>query len=116
MLIHNIFGLDMAYLKYFYLIVFISISLLFSGCEIEEKSEYTPTYSKITPVQKDVYIFGVHPLHNPKRLFEVYQPMIDFINKDLKNAELRLEASRNYPAYDKKLFAGHFHFSLPNPY
>jgi len=34
----------------------------------------------------------------------------------LKRCELRLEASRNYPAYDKKLFAGHFHFALPNPY
>jgi len=27
-----------------------------------------------------------------------------------------LEASKNYDEYDKKLFSGHFDFSLPNPY
>ena len=42
--------------------------------------------------------------------------MVDYINEHLDNAELRLEASRNYASYDKKLFSGHFHFALPNPY
>ena len=100
-------------LRFLFLLIF---SFLFLGCDDREFAEYTPEYSTTPPLQKNVYIFGVHPLHNPKRLFEVYQPMIDYINKHLDNAELHLEASRNYPAYDKKLFAGDFHFSLPNPY
>ena len=102
--------------KFFVSVFFIISVAYFVACEKQEEVEYTPAYSSVAPLQKNVYIFGVHPLHNPKRLFEVYQPLIDYINANLKDAELRLEASRDYPAYDKKLFAGHFHFSLPNPY
>ena len=87
-----------------------------AACEKKNGADYVPIYSDTPPFQKNIYIFGVHPLHNPKRLFEVYQPMIAYINDRLDGAELRLEASRDYPSYDKKLFARHFHFSLPNPY
>lgn len=100
-------------------IFFLLSLLLFSACQEspEKETPYEPKYSTIAPLKnKHIYIFGVHPLHNPKRLFQVYQPMIDFINERLEGAELRLEASRDYPAYDKKLFAGYFHFALPNPY
>ena len=97
--------------------ILLSIILMFtSACEKGELSQYTPKYSNNAPIQKNIYIFGVHPLHNPKRLFEVYQPMIDYINARLTDSQLRLEASRNYASYNKKLFARHFDFSLPNPY
>ena len=98
--------------------IILSFILLFlSGCSQENSSQYEPQYSNVSPIEKkNIYIFGVHPLHNPKRLFEVYQPMVDYINARIKGSELRLEASRNYAAYDKKLFSGYFHFSLPNPY
>lgn len=99
----------------FRLLLFVCLAL-FTGFEGQQEDEYIPLYSRTAPLQKTVYIFGVHPLHNPKRLFEVYQPMLNYINTHLKGAQLQLEASRNYSAYDKKLFAGHFHFSLPNPY
>lgn len=93
------------------------IFIFIYGCQKKDVSEYEPQYSDNPPLnKKTVYIFGVHPLHNPKRLFEVYQPMINYINMRLKTGELRLEASRNYAAYNKKLFSGYFHFSLPNPY
>jgi phosphonate transport system substrate-binding protein len=42
--------------------------------------------------------------------------MLEYINEHLDESELRLEASRNYAEYDKKLFSGYFHFALPNPY
>ena len=102
--------------KTIYAILLLSILIFSVACEKKEEVEYTPKYSDVAPFQKNIYIFGVHPLHNPKRLFEVYQPMVDYINSHLTDSELRLEASRDYPAYDKKLFARHFHFSLPNPY
>ena len=94
------------------------LALFFAGCENDaSKDDYVPQYST-TPlfVAKPVYIFGVHPLHNSKRLFEVYEPMIDYINARLDNAKLRLESSRDYPSFDKKLLDGHFDFALPNPY
>ncbi len=90
---------------------------LFSGCEKnEDKLNYEPKYSDNPPFNEKVYIFGIHPLHNPKRLFEVYQPLVDYINSNLKDAKLKLEASRNYGAFEEKLYNGHFHFALPNPY
>ena len=78
--------------------------------------DYTPQYSSEPPGMSQVYLFGVHPLHNPKRLFEVYQPLVDYINLNITDARLKLQASRNYPAYDERLFNGDFHFALPNPY
>ena len=95
---------------------FLCLSMLFLiGCE-KKVEEYNPQYSDTQSVSKKVLIFGVHPLHNPKRLFEVYQPLVDHINNHLGNVKIKLEASRNYAAYNKKLFARHFDFSLPNPY
>lgn len=92
--------------------------LFYTGCQrTDEKNEYAAEYSAKAPlINKTVYTFGVHPLHNPKRLFEVYQPMIDYINKRLPNSELRLEASKDYESFDEKLFTGYFDFALPNPY
>lgn len=46
----------------------------------------------------------------------MYQPLVDHINNQLFNAKIKLEASRNYASYDKKLFSGYFDLSLPNPY
>jgi len=63
-----------------------------------------------------VYIFGIHPLHNPQRLFKVFEPMMAYLSAHIDGVSFKLEASRNYAAYDKKLYAKKFHFSLPNPY
>jgi phosphonate transport system substrate-binding protein len=63
-----------------------------------------------------VYVVGIHPLHNPKRLFEVYSPIIKHIETHIPGSTFRLEASRNYDEFDKKLYSGHFDFAMPNPY
>jgi phosphonate transport system substrate-binding protein len=62
------------------------------------------------------YVFAIHPLNNPVRLFEVYGPLIDYLNHHLSGSRFRLEASRNYEEFDKKLYARQFDFALPNPY
>lgn len=82
----------------------------------ESLDNYQPTLSKQSPLNNKIYIVGIHPLHNPKRLFEVYAPIIDFIDAQLPDVELKLEASRNYEEFDKKLYSGHFDFAMPNPY
>lgn len=102
--------------KRFFPILVIPFLFLFSGCDEHETTSYSPTYSDTLREDKKIYVFGVHPLHNPKRLFEVYQPLVDYINRHLSGVQLKLEASRNYAAYDEKLFGGYFHFALPNPY
>ena len=91
--------------------------ILFMGCENNTpKDAYTPTYASTPAFIRQEYIFGVHPLHNPKRLFEVYQPLMDYLNSQLGEKLFRLEASKNYDEFDNKLFSSHFDFALPNPY
>ncbi len=105
-----------SYFKNIFILFF--ILFLFSQCDkYTNESEYKPLYSD-TPIftQDKIYIFGVHPLHNPKHLFKIYQPMVKYINSRLDGSRLRLEASRNYASYDKKLQDTHFDFALPNPY
>lgn len=62
------------------------------------------------------YIIAVHPLHNPKRLFEVYQPLVELINDQSAGFALKFEASRDYAEFERKLHARKFHLALPNPY
>jgi phosphonate transport system substrate-binding protein len=94
----------------------LAMVLLASGCGKPEQSAYHPSSSaKGQPAVKE-YVVSIHPLHNPKRLTAVYGPIVDYINRNIPEAHFRLEASRNYEEYEKKLYAGHCAFSMPNPY
>jgi len=92
----------------------LSIFLL-AGCGKQEES-YQPGFSASPPVAGQEYIVGIHPLHNPKRLFEVYDPIVAYIEANIPGSHFKLEASRNYEEFDKKLNEGHFDFAMPNPY
>jgi phosphonate transport system substrate-binding protein len=72
----------------------------------------TTSANKILPE----YSFAVHPLHNPTKLFETYQPLIDYLNARLKGARLALEASRDYGAFEEKYNKRKPDFLLPNPW
>lgn len=91
------------------------------GCERAEPV-YAPRFSETPLESQEELIFGVHPLHNPHRLFEVYDPLITHLNQQLRknphfaHVKFRLEASINYNAYEKKLYTQEFAFALPNPY
>jgi phosphonate transport system substrate-binding protein len=62
------------------------------------------------------YHFAVHPLHNPAKLMQDYQPLIDYLNGGLHGAHLTLEASRDYPNFEEKYQARKPEFILPNPW
>lgn len=98
------------------LLVFLVGILLLSACDNSADNSYQPQIGSIPPAQQTVYIVGIHPLHNPQRLMAVYGPIIDYINSKIPEANFKLEASRNYAEFDKKLYAGHFDFAMPNPY
>ncbi len=89
--------------------------LLLTACGKQEES-YQPDFSGQAANGAKEYIVGIHPLHNPKRLFEVYGPLVSYIESNLPGTRLKLEASRNYEEFDKKLYSGHFDFAMPNPY
>ncbi|MDD1620070.1 MAG: phosphate/phosphite/phosphonate ABC transporter substrate-binding protein [Methylococcaceae bacterium] len=76
---------------------------------------YRPTFGAQSLGGEKEYIVGIHPLHNPKRLFDVYGPIVDAINAKIPAYRFKLEASRNYEEFEKKLYSGHFDFAMPNP-
>lgn len=98
----------------FLLLILLALGL--AGCGKEDTPAYMPTFGPPPKTANSVYLFGVHPLHNPKRLFEVYGPLVDYLNAHIEGVTFQLEASRNYAEFEKKLYAGHFQFALPNPY
>lgn len=101
-------------------LIFLLISLLaltlLSGCERNNTEKYQPDYSSNSPFTHKVYIFGVHPQRNPKKLHEVFGPMVDYLNQQLPDVRFIFEASRNFQSFDKKVNQRHFDFVLPNPY
>lgn len=60
-------------------------------------------------------VFGVHPLHNPRRLEVVFGPLVDELAR-ATGRPFRLEASRSYASFEDKLARRAFDFALPNPY
>lgn len=60
--------------------------------------------------------FAVHPLHNPARLIQAYQPLINHLNAQVPQARLELEASRDYAAFEEKYRSRKAEFLLPNPW
>lgn len=96
----------------------IFLLLFFEGCGTKQNKEYIPQYGDVpvVHVKKTEYIFAVHPLHNPERFFEIYQPLINYINSTVNDFSLKLESSKDYGSFEQKLYSRKFHFALPNPY
>jgi phosphonate transport system substrate-binding protein len=65
---------------------------------------------------KPHYHLAIHPLHNPKKLAEAYQPLVDYLNANIPQANFVLEASRDYQDYERKFRARTPEFLLPNPW
>lgn len=82
----------------------------------EQRQDELPQYGTQAPMGGKEYVFAIHPLHNPVRLFEIYGPLIDYLNRNIPEVTFRLEASRNYEEFENKLYARKFAFALPNPY
>lgn len=98
------------------IVLFLTLVVLFTGCFNDKKEIKEEVFIEKKNLNIKTYIFGVHPLLNSKKLFEVYQPLVDEINKNMTNAKIILESSRNYASFNKKMIDGHFDFALPNPY
>lgn len=89
-----------------------------TGCSREDSGGYTPQYSNTAPPVAERYVFGIHPLYNPQKLFEVFGPLVVYLNENLgiPKVKIVLEASSNYQAFNTKLERRALHFALPNPY
>lgn len=89
-----------------------------NGCMQSESAaqNYEPKFIDPSEAFVKSYSFAIHPLHNPTRLHEVFQPMIDYLNQHIDEAHFYLEASRDYSSFDNKLQNHTVDFALPNPY
>jgi phosphonate transport system substrate-binding protein len=92
------------------------LGLILVSCGNSDSPPYEPTFTDAPPSAETVYLFGVHPLHNPQRLYEVFSPLADYLSEQIPGVRFKLEASRNYATYEQKLYDSRFHFSLPNPF
>ena len=101
-------------MKNIWMVIFV---LLLVACGQHETGKTAETrYTSKVPEGSREYVFAIHPLDNPARMFEIYGPLIDYLNRNIPDAKFRLEASRNYEEFEKKLYAGKYEFALPNPY
>jgi len=76
-----------------------------------------PQYGSQQPFPKPpAYRLAVHPLHNPAKLVQAYQPLVDYLNVRLRGARLELEASLDYANFEGKYHARKPEFLLPNPW
>lgn len=91
-------------------------ALLLAACGKSQDASYEPRFSPQTHTELKEYVVGIHPLHNPQRLMEMYGPILEHMETAIPGVHFRLEASRNYEEFDKKLYSGRFDFAMPNPY
>lgn len=90
--------------------------ILFVSCTQKEEekplqyhsapADNKPKYNRLVP----------HPLYNPQKLSEVFQPIIDYLNRLVPDAHIVLEASRDYNAFEQKFRAREAEFIMPNPW
>ncbi|MFZ2957672.1 MAG: phosphate/phosphite/phosphonate ABC transporter substrate-binding protein [Candidatus Ozemobacteraceae bacterium] len=99
----------------FCILLVISV-VFFLHFQEKEKPDYIPHFKDTPETSIPTYIFGVHPLHSPTLFFEVYQPLVDFLNANMGNCKIVLEGSKDYQDFEEKLYANKFHIALPNPY
>ena len=93
------------------------LALALGGCG-DQAGEAGPKYSARpqTPVNEKVYRLAIHPLHNPQKLYALYAPLADYLNRRIPGLRLEVEASSSYAHYETKVQAREPEFLLPNPY
>lgn len=86
------------------------------GCAPKPKAS-GPKYGTVPRTDAQlVYHLAVHPLHNPTKLIQVYQPLIDYLNARVIGGQFTVEASRDYASFEAKYRDREPEFLLPNPW
>lgn len=100
----------------FLLPTFVFLIFSLSGCSQQDDTSHTPELANSETSSAIEYNFAIHPLHNPTRLFEVFNPLMDYLNENIPGVIFKVEASRDYATFDNKLKSRAVPFALPNPY
>lgn len=97
----------------FFLVAFFGLPVV--ACDDQGVQDYQPSYTIKSAAPAKSYRVGC-PFNTPETLFAIYQPLIDYLNVRLGGPVLELEASRDYEAFEQKLYYRNFDFALSNPY
>lgn len=97
---------------------FLGMLALLHLASCEQSPEEIPLHYSNTPNNGavSVYRLAIHPLHNPEKLSAAYQPLVDYLNRQLQGVKIELEASRDYQAFEQKYADRGPAFLLPNPW
>ncbi len=96
-------------------LILAGLLLTIIGCTDNSEQSYVPVFVEHKTSIKH-YQFAIHPLHNPTRLYAVFNPLINYLNQNIKGSEFSMEASESYADFNNKLQNRSIAFALPNPY
>ncbi len=105
--------------QFYHLIIGLVIFLLpclLIACDAQQDENYSPQYTTASTTTGAVLTFGVMPYHNTQLLHETYAPLVEYLDRNLPEITITMEASHNYEKFEKKLANRHFDFALCNPY
>lgn len=94
----------------------ILLSGILLGCDKEPESSGPRFGAKPLNAGVPVYRLAVHPLHNPAKLMQAYQPLVEYLNSQINGVRFDLEASRDYANFEEKFRQRKPELLLPNPW
>lgn len=99
------------------MVLVLLFTALLSSCDNRTGQVQTLQYSsQKNEAAVPLYRLAIHPLHNPRKLTEAYQPLVDYLNRNIQGVHVELESSRDYQAYEAKFRAREPELILPNPW
>lgn len=95
---------------------YLFIAFALAACEQQPTDKPLQYSNAPTGTQTPVNRLVPHPLYNPQKLSETFQPLVDYLNRQVPTANIQLETSRDYQAFEKKFRAREGEFLMPNPW
>jgi phosphonate transport system substrate-binding protein len=87
-----------------------------AACEQSPPPVSGPVYNTGKTNSVEAFQLSIYPLHNPRKLTESYQLLIDYLNQHIADALFELEASRDSTSSEVKFRDRRPALLLPNPW
>jgi phosphonate transport system substrate-binding protein len=91
-------------------------AFLLAACDQPPAEKPLQYNSAPSGAQARVYHLLPHPLYNPQKLSATFQPLVEYLNRQVPTANIELETSRDYQSFEKKFRARGAEFLMPNPW
>lgn len=97
-------------------IFFVLVVLVLSACD--QSPPEAPLHYGDKPIATPVPVYRLvpHPLYSPRKLSEIFQPLVDYLNRRMPTVNIQLETSRDYQSFEKKFRNREAEILLPNPW